>query len=179
MQKRELHDGWDRGLTLFIADSKGIATRDSSDKVLNAIASHYPWLIGGAADLAPSTKTRLTFEGAGDLEADSPGCRNLHFGVREHAMGAVLNGLALTKTRAFGAGFLIFSDYMKLPIRLAALMQLRSSMSLRTIRSAWVRMGQRTNQSNSSSRCAVFPGSSRCALQMLMKSSKPGASSCL
>jgi transketolase len=124
MQRRELPDGWDRGLTPFVADSKGIATRDSSGKVLNAIASHYPWLIGGAADLAPSTKTRLTFEGAGDLEADSPGGRNLHFGVREHAMGAILNGLALTKIRAFGAGFLIFSDYMKPPIRLAALMEL-------------------------------------------------------
>ena len=124
MQKRELPDGWDRGLTPFVADSKGIATRDSSGKVLNAIASHYPWLIGGAADLAPSTKTRLTFEGAGDLEADSPGGRNLHFGVREHAMGAIVNGLALTKIRAFGAGFLIFSDYMKPPIRLAALMEL-------------------------------------------------------
>jgi transketolase len=124
MQKRELPEGWDRGLSPFVADSEGIATRDSSGKALNAIASHYPWLIGGAADLAPSTKTRLSFEGAGDLEADSAGGRNLHFGVREHAMGAILNGLALTKIRAFGSGFLIFSDYMKPPIRLAALMEL-------------------------------------------------------
>jgi len=124
MQTRELPDGWDRGLTPFVADPKGIATRDSSGKVLNAVASHYPWLIGGAADLAPSTKTHLAFEGAGDLEADSPGGRNLHFGIREHAMGAILNGLALTKIRSFGAGFLIFSDYMKPPIRLAALMEL-------------------------------------------------------
>jgi transketolase len=124
MQKRELPDGWDRGLTSFVADSIGISTRDSSGKVLNAIASHYPWLIGGAADLAPSTKTRLAFEGAGDVEADNPSGRNLHFGVREHAMGAIVNGLALTKIRAFGAGFLIFSDYMKPPIRLAALMEL-------------------------------------------------------
>jgi transketolase len=124
MQKRELPDGWDRGLTSFVADSIGISTRDSSGKALNAIASHYPWLIGGAADLAPSTKTRLTFEEAGDLEADNPGGRNLHFGVREHAMGVIVNGLALTKIRAFGAGFLIFSDYMKPPIRLAALMEL-------------------------------------------------------
>ena len=92
--------------------------------MLNAIASHYPWLIGGAADLAPSTKTRLTFEGAGDLEADTPGGRNLHFGIREHAMGAILNGLALSKIRPFGSGFLIFSDYMKPPIRLSALMEL-------------------------------------------------------
>ena len=124
MQRRELPEGWDAGLPVFAADAKGVASRDSSGKVLNAIASHHPWLIGGAADLAPSTKTRLTFEGAGDLEADAPGARNLHFGIREHAMGAILNGLALSKIRAFGAGFLIFSDYMKPPIRLAALMEL-------------------------------------------------------
>jgi transketolase len=124
MQRRELPDGWDAALPVFAADAKGLATRDSSGKVLNAIASHHPWLIGGAADLAPSTKTRLTFESAGDLEADTPGGRNLHFGVREHAMGAILNGLALSKVRPFGSGFLIFSDYMKPPIRLAALMEL-------------------------------------------------------
>jgi transketolase len=124
MQRRELPDGWDSALAPFAADPKGIASRDSSGKVLNAVASHYPWLIGGAADLSPSTKTHLTFEGAGDLEADSPGGRNLHFGIREHAMGAILNGLSLSKVRAFGAGFLIFSDYMKPPIRLAALMEL-------------------------------------------------------
>jgi transketolase len=124
MQKRELPTGWDTDLPDFPADPKGLASRDSSGKVLNAIASHYPWLIGGSADLAPSTKTRLTFEGAGDLEADQPGGRNLHFGVREHAMGAILNGLALSKIRAFGSGFLIFSDYMKPPIRLSALMEL-------------------------------------------------------
>ena len=124
MQRRELPDGWDAALPVFAADAKGLATRDSSGKVLNAIASHYPWLIGGAADLAPSTKTRLTFEGAGDLEAGTPGGRNMHFGIREHAMGAILNGLAVSKVRPYGAGFLIFSDYMKPPIRLAALMQL-------------------------------------------------------
>ena len=124
MQQRELPPNWDVELPAFAADAKGLATRDSSGKVLNAIASHYPWLIGGAADLAPSTKTRLTFEGAGDQEADTPGGRNLHFGVREHAMGAVLNGLALSKIRAFGSTFLIFSDYMKPPIRLSALMEL-------------------------------------------------------
>ena len=124
MQRRELPEGWDADLPVFAADAKGVASRDSSGKVLNAIASHHPWLIGGAADLAPSTKTRLTFEGAGDLEADTPGGRNLHFGIREHAMGAILNGLALSKVRAFGSGFLIFSDYMKPPIRLAALMEL-------------------------------------------------------
>ena len=92
--------------------------------MLNALARRYPWLIGGAADLAPSTKTRLTFEGAGDLSPENPGGRNLHFGVREHAMGSIVNGLALSKIRAFGSGFLIFSDYMKPPIRLAALMEL-------------------------------------------------------
>jgi transketolase len=92
--------------------------------VQNAIASHYPWLIGGAADLAPSTKTRLTFEAAGDFEAGTCGGRNLHFGIREHAMGAILNGLALSKIRVYGSSFLIFSDYMKPPIRLAALMVL-------------------------------------------------------
>jgi transketolase len=124
MQRRELPEGWDADLPVFPADAKGLASRDSSGKVLNAIAAHYPWLIGGAADLAPSTKTRLTFEGAGDLEADTPGGRNLHFGIREHAMGAILNGLALSKIRPFGASFLIFSDYMKPPIRLAALMEL-------------------------------------------------------
>jgi transketolase len=124
MQRRELPTGWDAELPSFTADPKGLATRDSSGKVLNAIASHYPWLIGGAADLSPSTKTRLMFEGAGDLEADTPGGRNMHFGIREHAMGAVVNGLALSKIRAFGAGFLIFSDYMKPPIRLGALMEL-------------------------------------------------------
>jgi transketolase len=124
MQKRDHPDGSDADLPVFPADAKGLATRDSSGKALNAIAAHHPWLIGGAADLAPSTKTRLTFQGAGDLEADTPGGRNLHFGVREHAMGAILNGLALSKVRAFGSGFLIFSDYMKPPIRLAALMEL-------------------------------------------------------
>jgi transketolase len=124
MQMRALPDGWDADLPLFPADPKGLASRDSSGKVLNAIARKYPWLIGGAADLAPSTKTRLTFEGAGDLEADQPGGRNLHYGVREHAMGAILNGIALSKIRGYGSGFLIFSDYMKPPIRLAALMEL-------------------------------------------------------
>jgi transketolase len=124
MQRRELPEGWDADLPVFAPDAKGLATRDSSGKVLNAIASHHPWLIGGSADLAPSTKTRLTIQGAGDLEADTPGGRNLHFGIREHAMGAILNGLALSKIRPYGSGFLIFSDYMKPPIRLAALMEL-------------------------------------------------------
>ena len=124
MQRRDLPDGWDSSLPTFPADAKGLATRDSSGKVLNAIAVNYPWLIGGSADLAPSTKTHLAFEGAGDLEASTPGGRNMHFGIREHAMAAILNGLALSKVRPYGAGFLIFSDYMKPPIRLAALMEL-------------------------------------------------------
>ena len=123
MQARELPDGWDRDLPTFAADEKGIASRNASGAVLNMIAPRYPWLIGGSADLAPSTKTRLTFEGAGDVEAGTLGGRNLHFGVREHAMGAVLNGLALSKIRPVGSTFLTFSDYMKPPIRLSALME--------------------------------------------------------
>ena len=123
MQRASFPTAGTRHFRFLPADAKGLATRDSSGKVLNAMP-HHPWLIGGSADLAPSTKTRLTFEGAGDLEAGTPGGRNMHFGVREHAMGAILNGLALSKVRAFGAGFLIFSDYMKPPIRLAALMEL-------------------------------------------------------
>jgi transketolase len=123
MQRRDPPAGWDKAIPCFPADAKGMATRESSGKVLNAIAQHYPWLIGGSADLAPSTKTLLTFGDAGDLEANSPGGRNLHFGVREHAMGAILNGLALSKIRTYGSSFLTFSDYMKPPIRLSALME--------------------------------------------------------
>ena len=124
MQHRQLPDGWDSGLPSFPADSKGMATRVSSGLVLNAIAKNVPWLIGGAADLAPSTKTRLTFDGAGDFEAGEYEGRNFHFGIREHAMGAILNGMALVKVRAFGSGFLIFSDYGRMPIRLAAIMEI-------------------------------------------------------
>jgi transketolase len=124
VQHGETPEGWDAGLPVFPADAKGLASRESSSKVLNAIARNFPWLIGGSADLAPSTKTNLTVEGAGDLEAGSPGGRNLHFGVREHAMGAALSGIALSGIRAYGSGFLIFSDYMKPPMRLAALMGL-------------------------------------------------------
>lgn len=123
MQKRELPDGWDKDLKGFAADPKGISSRDASGLVLNMIAPRYPWLIGGSADLAPSTKTRLTFSAAGELEAETPQGRNMHFGIREQAMGAVLNGLALSKIRAFGSTFLTFSDYMKPPIRLSALME--------------------------------------------------------
>jgi transketolase len=124
MQRRDLLDGWDRDIPAFPPDPKGIATRDATGHVLNAIAPRLPWLLGGAADLAPSTKTRLTFDGAGDFEAEEYGGRNFHFGVREHVMGAICNGLALSKLRPFGAGYLIFSDYMKPPIRLSAIMEI-------------------------------------------------------
>jgi transketolase len=124
MQHRQLPDGWDKGIPVFPADPKGLAGRDASAKVQNAVAQNIPWLIGGSADLAPSTKTLLTFEGAGDFEAGKWGGRNFHFGVREHAMGAVLNGLSLSKVRPYGSGFLIFSDYGKPAIRLAALMEI-------------------------------------------------------
>ncbi len=119
-----LPDGWDADLPSFPADAKGLATRDSGGKALNALAKNYPWMIGGAADLSPSTKTDLKFEGAGSFEAEKYGGRNLHFGIREHAMGAVVNGLALCNLRPYGSTFLIFSDYMKPPIRLSALMEL-------------------------------------------------------
>ena len=124
MQERQLPDGWDRDLPTFAPDPKGMATRESSGQVLNAIAKNVPWLIGGAADLAPSTDTRLTFDGAGDFEAESYGGRNFHFGIREHAMCAILNGMSLSKVRPFGSTFLIFSDYARPAIRLAAFMQL-------------------------------------------------------
>jgi transketolase len=115
---------WDRDIPSFPADPKGMASREASGKVLNAIAPRMPWLIGGSADLSPSTKTRLEFDGAGDFEADAYGGRNLHFGVREHAMGAIANGLALSNLRPYTGTFLIFSDYMRPPTRLAALMEL-------------------------------------------------------
>jgi transketolase len=121
---RQSPEGWDKELPSFAADAKGTATRDASGKVLNAIGKNVPWLMGGSADLGPSCKTRLTFEGAGDFFAESPAGRNLHFGIREHAMAAVLNGMALVKVRAYGSSFLIFSDYAKPAIRLSALMEL-------------------------------------------------------
>jgi transketolase len=124
IQRGELPDGWGADLPGFPADAKGLATRESSGKVLNVIAENYPWLIGGAADLSPSTKSDLKFEGAGRFEAEKYGGRNLHFGIREHAMGAVVNGLAASGLRAYGSTFLIFSDYMKPAIRLSALMEL-------------------------------------------------------
>ena len=124
MQRRELPDGWDRNLPTFPADAKGIAGRDASGKVLNVLAQNIPWFLGGSADLAPSNKTTLSFAGAGDFEADSPGGRNFHFGIREHSMAAIVNGLSLSKLRAFGATFLIFSDYARPAIRLSAIMEL-------------------------------------------------------
>ena len=124
MNQHTLPDGWDSDIPVFPADAKGLASRDSSQKVLNAIAPHVPWMIGGAADLAPSTKSNMTFAGADSFEADNYGGRNLHFGIREHAMGSICNGLALSALRPYGSGFLIFSDYMKPPIRLSAIMEL-------------------------------------------------------
>lgn len=124
MQHRQLPEGWDRELPEFPADPKGLATRESSAKVLNAAAKNIPWLIGGSADLAPSTKTRITQEGAGDFSAENYAGRNFHFGIREHAMGAILNGLSLVKVRPFGSGFFIFVDYMRGSMRLSALMEL-------------------------------------------------------
>jgi transketolase len=124
MQKRELPAGWDRNLSSFPADAQGVAGREASGKVLNVLAQNVPWLLGGSADLGPSNKTTLTFEGAGDFQADAPAGRNLHFGIREHSMGAIVNGLALSKMRSFGATFFIFSDYARPAIRLAALMEL-------------------------------------------------------
>ena len=124
MLRRELPEGWDRGLPTFPTDARGIASRDASGQVLNILAQHVPWLLGGSADLAPSCKTRLTFDEAGDFSAEHAAGRNLHFGIREHAMGAILNGLSLSKLRPFGSGFLIFSDYARTAIRLSALMEI-------------------------------------------------------
>jgi transketolase len=124
MLKGELPEDWEAKLPNFPSDPKGVATRESSGKVLNAIAENFPWLVGGAADLSPSTKSDLKFEGAGSFEAQKYGGRNLHFGIREHAMGAIVNGLAASQLRAYGSTFLIFSDYMKPAIRLSALMEL-------------------------------------------------------
>ena len=124
MQRRGLPAGWDRNLPVFPADQKGIAGRDASSKVLNVLAQNIPWFLGGSADLAPSNKTLLTYEGAGHFQANSPGGKNLHFGIREHSMGAILNGLAVSKVRPYGATFFIFSDYERPAIRLSALMEL-------------------------------------------------------
>jgi transketolase len=122
MQRRELPKGWDRNLPVF--DPKGMAGREASGKVLNILAQNIPWLIGGSADLGPSNKTTLNFEGAGHFRAGNPGGRNMHFGIREHAMGAIVNGLSLSKLRGFGASFFVFIDYARPAVRLSALMEL-------------------------------------------------------
>jgi len=124
MQRRELPVAWDNNLPVFPPDAKGIAGREASGKVLNILAQNIPWLLGGSADLGPSNKTTLTFAGAGDFQADNRSGRNLHFGIRENAMAAIVNGLSLSKIRAYGASFFIFSDYARPGIRLAALMEL-------------------------------------------------------
>jgi len=128
MQKRELPAGWDRDLPTFAPDAKGIAGRDASNKVLNVLAQNIPWFLGGSADLGPSNKTTLTFEGAGDFEPGSYGGRNMHYGIREHAMAAAVNGMSLSKLRPFGATFFIFSDYARASIRLSALMEIPTLM---------------------------------------------------
>ena len=124
MQKRDLPDGWDKNIPTFPADPKGVATRESSGKVLNAFAQNIPWLVGGAADLATSNKTTLKFDGTGEFQADDYAGRNFHFGVREHAMAAALNGMALCKLRAFGGTFFNFTDYMRPSMRLASIMEI-------------------------------------------------------
>jgi transketolase len=126
LQQRELPDGWDRELPTFAADAKGVASRDSSGKILNAIAKNHPWLMGGSADLYPSTKTRLTFDGVGDFEPGNYNGRNFHFGIREHTMGAIVNGMTVSNLRMYGSTFFIFSDYMKPAIRLSAIMEIPS-----------------------------------------------------
>jgi transketolase len=124
IQKRELPENWSKDIPVFPADKKGLASREASAKVLNAIAANLPWMVGGSADLTPSTKTRLTFPSAGDFQADTSAGRNLHFGIREHSMSAILNGLALSKLRPFGSGYLVFSDFARAAIRLSALMEI-------------------------------------------------------
>ena len=124
VQRRELPEQWDADIPTFPADAKGIASRESSGEVLNAVAERVPWLLGGAADLAPSTKTALTFEGAGEFEPDNRAGRNFHFGIREHGAAAIANGLAVSKLRPFWSGFLIFSDFARGAIRLSVLMEI-------------------------------------------------------
>jgi transketolase len=124
MQHRTLPDGWAASLPEFKPDPKGLATRDSSGQVLNAVGRRVPWLIGGSADLTPSTKTHLTFDGAGDFQPDDRAGRNLHYGIRENAAAAISSGLALTKVRPYWSTFLIFSDYARGAIRLSALMEI-------------------------------------------------------
>jgi transketolase len=124
MQRRELPAGWDRNLPTFPADPKGMAGRDASGKALNVIAQNIPWFLGGSADLGPSNRTLLTYPGVVDFQAATPTGKILHYGIRELAMAAIVNGLSLSKLRAFGATFFIFSDYARPAIRLSAIMEL-------------------------------------------------------
>jgi transketolase len=124
IQRRDLPEGWEEALPVFPPDPKGLASRDSSGQVLNAVAQAVPWLVGGSADLSPSTKTRLVFDAAGDFQPGQEQGRNLHFGIREHASAAIANGMALTKLRPYWSGFFIFSDYARGAIRLSALMEI-------------------------------------------------------
>src|SRR5215467_12760432 len=123
IQGRRLPDGWDKGLPTFLTDAKGVASRESSGKVLNALAQNIEWLIGGSADLAKSNKVELKMQGAGDFQANNYAGRNLHFGVREHGMAAAATGMAMSRLRVFNATFFNFTDYMKPSMRLAALME--------------------------------------------------------
>lgn len=124
MQRREHPSGWDRNLPVFPADPKGMAGRDASGNVLNVIAQNIPWFLGGSADLGPSNRTLFTYPGAGNFQPETPTGKSLHFGIREHSMAAIVNGLSLSKLRAFGATFFIFSDYARPAIRLSAIMEL-------------------------------------------------------
>ena len=148
MQRRELPAGWDRNLPQFPADAKGIAGREASGKVLNVLAQNIPWFLGGSADLGTSNKTTLKFQGAGDFEPGQFGGKNFHFGIREHAMAAIVNGMSLSKLRSFGATFFIFSDYARPAMRLAALMELPVCSSSRTTPWETVKTAQRTSRSS-------------------------------
>ena len=178
MQHRELPEGWEKDIPTFPADPKGMAGRDSSGKVLNAIAKNVPWLIGGSADLAPSTKTRLTFEGAGDFDGRNYAGRNLHFGIREHAMGAILNGMALSKIRPLRLGFLSSAITCAAPSASARSWRSRSSTFSPTTRSA----SEKTDPTHQPiEHLALAARHARPDLSVRatpMKSSRPGASSC-
>jgi len=123
IDSRELPSGWESAVPTFPADAKGMASRASGGKVLNAVAAKIPWLIGGSADLAPSTLTLITAEGSGDFEPNNYNARNFHWGIREHGMAAALNGMALSGLRPYGATFFVFTDYMRPSMRLAAIMK--------------------------------------------------------
>jgi transketolase len=178
MQRRDLPAGWDRELPVFPADAKGIAGRDASGKVLNVLTQNIPWFFGGSADLGPSNKTTLTFKGAGDFEADNAAGKNLHFGIREHAMAATVNGLSLSKLRAFGATFFIFSDYARPAIRLSALMEIPSIFIFTHDAMGDGEDGPTHQPVEHLASLAPSPAWSLCAQGTLMKSSKPTATSC-